>query len=86
MLPPARQSSVGGQGTSDIAGALTRWGLDAGDVQERRARLFAGLLSRTLTGRTRCRRKVQTLAEAVAVPAPGSPPATLHVDPIGASV
>jgi transposase len=55
-------------------------------VQERMARFFAGLPSRTTEVRSRCRRKLQALAEAVVVPAPPSHPEALHVDPIGASV
>jgi transposase len=55
-------------------------------VQERMAHFFDGLTSRTAEVQSRCRRKLQALAEAVIVPSPGSHQGPLHVDPIGASV
>jgi transposase len=55
-------------------------------VQEAMQRFFAGLPARTAEVRSRCRRKLQALAEAVVLPAPEAHPEALHVDPIGASV
>lgn len=55
-------------------------------VQEGMARFFAGLADRTAEVQSRCRRKLQALAEELAVPSPESHPQALHVDPIGASV
>ena len=55
-------------------------------VQEQMTRFFAGLADRTAEVQSRCRRKLQALAEAMAVPSPASPHDLLHVDPIGASV
>lgn len=52
-------------------------------VQEGMARFFAGLADRTAEVQSRCRRTLQTLAEAVAL---DSHQEALHVDPIGASV
>jgi transposase len=55
-------------------------------VQEKLAQCFAGLPRRTAEVRSRCRRKLQALAEALPAPTSVSPDAMLHVDPIGASV
>ncbi len=55
-------------------------------VQEQMAQFFAGLSARTAEVQSRCRRKLQALAETLPVPAPESHQGTLHVDPIGASV
>ncbi len=55
-------------------------------VQEKMAQFFAGLPSRTAEVQSRCRRKLQALAEALPAPTPVSPDAMPHVDPIGASV
>jgi transposase len=52
-------------------------------VQEGMARFFAGLAGRTAEVQSRCRRTLQTLAEAVSLE---SHHEALHVDPIGASV
>jgi transposase len=55
-------------------------------VQEKMAHFFAGLTTRTAEVQSRCRRKLQTRAETVAVPAPEPHQEALHVVPIGASV
>jgi len=55
-------------------------------VQERMQRFFAGLPARSAEVRSRCRRKLQALAEALSAPASASHQEALHVDPIGASV
>ncbi len=55
-------------------------------VQERMQQFFAGLPARTAEVQSRCRRKLQALAEALVVPSLESHPETTHVDPIGASV
>ncbi len=55
-------------------------------VQERMATFFAGLTTRTAEVQSRCRRKLQALAEALPGPAPESHRGALHVDSIGASV
>jgi len=55
-------------------------------VQEQMQRFFAGLSDRTAEVQSRCRRKLQALAEALAAPVPESKHPALHVDPIGASV
>ena len=55
-------------------------------VQEQMARFFAGLAARTAEVQSRCRRTLQALAEAPAMPEAEAHQATLHVDPIGASV
>jgi len=55
-------------------------------VQEQMARFFAGLASRTAEVQSRCRRKLQALAEEVTVTPPAAPPHAPHVDPIGALV
>ena len=55
-------------------------------VQEQMAHFFAGLAARTAEVQSRCRRTLQALAEAVAVPAPESHQEALHVVLIGASV
>ncbi len=55
-------------------------------AQEKITRFFAGLPTRTAEVQSRCRRKLQALAEALAAPVPESPHDLLHVDPIGASV
>ena len=52
-------------------------------VQEGMAHFFAGLAGRTAEVQSRCRRTLQTLAEALALE---SLQEALHVDPIGASV
>jgi len=52
-------------------------------VQEGLGRFFAGLADRTAEVQSRCRRTLQTLAEAMSLEAHQ---AALHVDPIGASV
>jgi transposase len=54
-------------------------------VQERMQTFFAGLRARVAEVQSRCRRKLQALAEALAAPSPESHPETPHVDPIGAS-
>ena len=55
-------------------------------VQEKMAHFFAGLPARTAEVQSRCRRKLQALAETVSVPTPESHQEALHVVPIGASV
>ena len=55
-------------------------------VQQAMQRFFAGLTTRTTEVQSRCRRKLQALAEAVAIPSPESHQEAPHVDPIGASV
>jgi transposase len=55
-------------------------------VQERMQRFFAGLPARTTEVQSRCRRKLQALAEVLVVPASVSQHEAHHVDPIGASV
>jgi len=55
-------------------------------VQEKMAHFFAGLTTRTAEVQSRCRRKLQALAETVSLPVPASHQQALHVDPIGASV
>jgi len=55
-------------------------------VQEQMQRFFAGLPTRVAEVQSRCRRKLQALAEALAAPVPESNHEALHVDPIGASV
>lgn len=55
-------------------------------VQKRKQRFFAGLTARVTEVQSRCRRKLQALAEALAAPSPEPHPAALHGDPIGASV
>jgi transposase len=55
-------------------------------VQARMQQFFAGLATRMTEVQSRCRRKLQALAEALPVPAPESQPQVHHVDPIGASV
>jgi transposase len=55
-------------------------------VQEKMTQFFAGLPRRTAEVQSRCRRKLQPLAEALPAPTSVSPDAMLHVDPIGASV
>jgi len=55
-------------------------------VQERMQQFFVGLADRTAEVRSRCRRKLQALAETLALPSPESHQEALHVDPIGASV
>jgi len=54
-------------------------------VQEQLQRFFDGLSARTAEVQSRCRRKLQALAEAVPVPSPEGRQ-TPHVDLIGASV
>jgi len=55
-------------------------------VQEQMQRFFAGLSARAAEVQSRCRRKLQALAEALPVPSPDSPHEAPYVDPIGASV
>ena len=55
-------------------------------VQEKMAHFFDGLKERNAEVRSRCRRKLQALAETVSVPAPESHQEALHVLPTGASV
>jgi transposase len=55
-------------------------------VQEALARFFAGLTDRIVEVQSRCRRKLQALAEDLLVPSPDAHQAVPHVDPIGASV
>ncbi len=55
-------------------------------VQERMHQFFAGLAGRSAEVQSRCRRKLQALAEAVAIPASESHQKALDVDPIGAPV
>jgi transposase len=55
-------------------------------VQERMTHFFAGLADRAAEVRSRCRRTLQALAEAVAVPLPASHQEAPYVDFIGASV
>jgi transposase len=55
-------------------------------VQEGMARFFAGLADRAAEVQPRCRRTLQALAEAVAVPLPASHQEAPYVDLIGASV
>jgi len=56
----------------------------AAAVQERMRQFFAGLPARAAEVQSRCRRKLQALAEALAQPSPESHPEASHVDPIGA--
>ena len=55
-------------------------------VQEKMAHFFAGLPARIPEVQSRCRRKLQALAEALAVSAAESHLEAPYVDPIGASV
>lgn len=55
-------------------------------VQEQITQFLDGLATRTAEVQSRCRRKLQALAEAVAAPSLTSHPEASHVDPIGASV
>ena len=55
-------------------------------VQEQMTKFFDGLAARTAEVQSRCRRKLQALAEALTAPMPESNHEALHVDPIGASV
>jgi len=55
-------------------------------VQEQMQRFFVGLSARTVAVQSRYRRKLQALAEALAVPASASQQEASHVDPTGASV
>jgi transposase len=55
-------------------------------VQERMQRFFAGLPARIPEVRSRCRRKLQALAEVLSLPASESHQEASHVDLIGASV
>ncbi len=55
-------------------------------VQEQMGQFFDGLTSRTAEVQSRCRRKLQSLAEAVTVASPEAHQGTLHVALIGASV
>ena len=55
-------------------------------VQEKMAHFFAGLADRTAEVQSRCRRKLQALAETVILPAPETHQQAPHVDLIGASV
>ena len=55
-------------------------------VQERMQRFFAGLPGRASEVKSRCRRKLQALAEALAGPSPESHQEAPYVDPISASV
>ncbi len=55
-------------------------------VQEQMQRFFAGLAARTAEVQSRCRRTLQALAEALAVPPSESQHEAPYGDPIGASV
>jgi len=55
-------------------------------VQEQMTHFFDGLTTRTAEAQSRCRRKLQALAEALTVTLPEAHQQTSHVDPIGASV
>jgi transposase len=55
-------------------------------VQEKLTNFFDGLAERSAEVQSRCRRKLQALAEAVTVTPPAAHQPTLHVVPIGASV
>jgi len=55
-------------------------------VQEQLQRFFAGLSARIPEVQSRCRRKLQALAEALLTPTSESHQEAHHVDPIGASV
>lgn len=55
-------------------------------VQEKMTAFFAGLPGRTAEVQSRCRRKLQALAEAATLPPPKSHHDPLHVDLIGALV
>ena len=55
-------------------------------VQERMARFFDGLTTRTAEVQARCRRLLQALADAVTIAPPATHQQAPHVDPIGASV
>jgi len=55
-------------------------------VQVHLAKFFTGLAHRTVEVQSRCRRTLQALADAVALPTPEPHQEALHVDPIGASV
>jgi len=55
-------------------------------MQEALAHSLDGLADRTAEVQSRCRRKLQALAEALPVPSPESHREVLHVDSIGASV
>jgi len=55
-------------------------------LQERMQQFFAGLPARVAEVQSRCRRKLQALAEALVVPSLETHQETPHVDPIGASV
>jgi transposase len=55
-------------------------------VQQQMAHFFAGLPARAPEVQSRCRRKLQALADVLAAPSPEAHPEALHVDLIGASV
>lgn len=55
-------------------------------VQERMQRFFAGLPTRIAEVQSRCRRKLQALAEALPLPSPDAHQEAPYVDLIGASV
>ncbi len=55
-------------------------------AQEKLGQFLDGLATRTAEVQSRCRRKLQALAEALPAPSPDSHDPLLHVDPTGASV
>ena len=55
-------------------------------VQEKMTRFFDGLTNRTSEAQSRCRRKLQALAEALTITSPEAHQQSPHVDPIGVSV
>ena len=57
-----------------------------GAVQEKMAHFFEGLKDRTAEVQSRCRSKLQALAEELPPARPAQAPAALHVDPTCASV
>jgi len=55
-------------------------------VQEKMTRFFDGLTNRTSEAQSRCRRKLQALAEALTITSPEAHQQSPHVDPLGVSV
>jgi transposase len=55
-------------------------------VQEKMHQFFAGLAGRAAEVQSRCRRKLQALAEALIITSPAAHQQSPHVDPIGVSV
>ena len=71
---------------ADIATAWTCGELALRQVQEPRTRFFDGLTTCTSEAQSRCRHKLQALAEALTITSPEAHQLAPHVDPMGASV